>query len=82
MGAGCLRQDFSRVRTTDISRRRALLGGLSLLTLSGCSGVGFNMPSFGGPTPPPANLPSAQGQTFGSGPVRVALLLPLVATPT
>ena len=76
MGAGYLRQDFSRVRTTDLSRRRALLGGLSLLTLSGCTGAGFDFPSFGGPTAPPTGLPSV-GQSFGTGPVRVALLLPL-----
>src|SRR5437016_752392 len=61
-----------------MSRRRALLGGLSLLTLSGCTGLDF--PSFGDPTRPPLDangLPLAQGQTFGNGPVRVALLLPL-----
>ncbi|MEO8758571.1 MAG: penicillin-binding protein activator [Devosia sp.] len=62
----------------DLTRRRALLGGLSLLTLSGCTGAGFdfpNFPSFGGPTPPSG--PVAQGQVFGTGPVRVAMLLPL-----
>ncbi len=63
--------------------RRALLGGLSLLTLSACSG-GFGFPglgSGGGGGAAPADdgsaLPTAQGQSFGNGPVRVALLLPL-----
>lgn len=57
-----------------LTRRHALLGGLSLLTLSGCSSFDFNFPSLpiGGPTPP-----AATGETIGSGPVQVALLLPL-----
>ncbi len=59
-----------------ISRRQALLGGLSLLTLSGCS-TGFDFPQFGNPAPPSNGQPLAQGQVIGSGPVRVALLLPL-----
>ncbi|MEO7222190.1 MAG: penicillin-binding protein activator [Devosia sp.] len=59
--------------------RRALLSGLSLLTLSACTGGGFDFGGFG-PNGPPDNgqdLPLAEGQTFGAGPVRVALLLPL-----
>jgi ABC-type branched-subunit amino acid transport system substrate-binding protein len=59
--------------------RRALLGGLSLLTLSACTGGGFDFGDFG-PNQPPNNgidLPLAEGKTFGTGPVRVALLLPL-----
>jgi len=63
-----------------IVSRRALLGGLSLLTLSACTGGGFDFGGFG-PNGPPDNgqdLPLAQGQTFGTGPVRVALLLPVV----
>ena len=62
-----------------IVSRRALLGGLSLLTVSACTGGGFDFGGFG-PNAPPDNgqdLPLAQGQTFGTGPVRVALLLPL-----
>ena len=62
-----------------IVSRRALLGGLSLLTLSACTGGGLDFGNFG-PNPPPDNgqdLPLAQGQTFGNGPVRVAMLLPL-----
>ncbi len=55
------------------------MGGLSLLTLSGCSSFDFNLPSFGGPASPTG--PQMQGQTVGSGPVRVALLLPLTGDP-
>lgn len=60
-----------------IVSRRTLLSGLSLFTLSACTGGSFD---FGGPVGPINNgpdLPLAQGQTFGTGPVRVALLLPL-----
>ncbi|MEO6178913.1 MAG: penicillin-binding protein activator [Devosia sp.] len=56
------------------------MSGLSLLTLSACSMGSFDFGDFGGPTNPPdngQNLPLAQGQTFGNGPVRVAMLLPL-----
>jgi ABC-type branched-subunit amino acid transport system substrate-binding protein len=57
-----------------ITRRQALAGGLSLLSLSGCSSFDFDFPRLpiGGPTPP-----ATTGETLGSGPVRVALLLPL-----
>ncbi len=60
--------------STRITRRHALLGGLSLLTLSGCSSFDFDFPRLpiGGPAPP-----AAAGETLGTGPVRVALLLPL-----
>ena len=58
-----------------MTRRQALVGGLSLLTLSGCSSFDFNLPRFGGPAAPVA--PAVSGQTIGSGPVRVAMLLPL-----
>jgi outer membrane PBP1 activator LpoA protein len=58
-----------------VTRRQALVGGLSLLTLSGCSSFDFNLPRFGGPAAPVA--PAVSGQTIGSGPVRVAMLLPL-----
>lgn len=67
------------MQASQITRRRAVLGGLSLLLLSGCAS--FDFPTFGGPTVPPldtgTNLPSVQGATLGTGPVRVALLLPL-----
>ena len=59
--------------------RRALLGGLSLLALSACTGGGFDFGDFGPNRPPDndQNLPLAEGRTLGTGPVRVALLLPL-----
>jgi branched-chain amino acid transport system substrate-binding protein len=71
-------------RSGDITRRRALLGGLSLLALSACSMGSFNFPSVGGPTRPPGDLGTGapQGQTIGSGPVRVAMLLPLSGDPS
>lgn len=54
------------------------MAGLAALALAGCSTGDF--PSFGGrgnvPTDPAA-LPALTGKTFGKGPVRVALLLPL-----
>ncbi len=62
-----------------IVSRRTLLSGLSLLTLSACSAGGINF-GGGGPGNKPdngMNLPLAAGKTIGSGPVRVALLLPL-----
>ena len=53
-----------------------MLGGLSLLPLSACSSFDLNFPRFGGgPTAPLS--PVGAGQVLGSGPVRVALLLPL-----
>jgi ABC-type branched-subunit amino acid transport system substrate-binding protein len=65
----------------DWTRRRALLGGVSLLTLSGCSGLGgLNLPDFNRPTTPLG--PTLTGQTIGSGPVQVALLLPLSGDPS
>ncbi len=63
----------------DLTRRRALLGGLSLLTLTACTSSRFDFPDFGSPRPPgdDGNLPQVQGRTIGTGPVRVALILPL-----
>lgn len=66
--------------------RRAVLGLLALgpLTLAGCS------PSFDalGPRPPPADIVGSAGnalpqpgESFGTGPVQVALLLPLTGDP-
>lgn len=59
--------------------RRTLLGGLSLLALAACSGERFDFGGLGGARPPAdgGNLPLAAGQSFGTGPVRVAMLLPL-----
>jgi ABC-type branched-subunit amino acid transport system substrate-binding protein len=56
-----------------------LLGGLSLLALSACTGGGFDFGPIGpnGPPDNDQNLPLAEGRTIGTGPVRVALLLPL-----
>ena len=34
------------------TRRRALIGGVSLLALSGCSGLDFNLPGIGRPGAP------------------------------
>src|ERR1700730_8898287 len=60
--------------------RRALLGGGLTLTLAGCNSAGLEMPSAaGGPavTPgQPANAPPV-GETMGTGPVRVGMILPL-----
>jgi branched-chain amino acid transport system substrate-binding protein len=75
-GASIAGRGTNRLDSLIVSRR-TLLSGLSLLTLSACTGGGFD---FGGPVGPINNetdLPLAQGQTFGTGPVRVALLLPL-----
>lgn len=60
--------------------------GMGMLTqLAGCSGI--SLPQISNPFPnigdttslsdPNQTLPAVTGQTFGSGPVRVALLLPL-----
>jgi branched-chain amino acid transport system substrate-binding protein len=63
---------------------RIVAGALLMLGLSACS-TGFDLGSFGPPAGPGdntvSNLPLAEGQTFGSGPVRVALLLPLTGDP-
>ncbi len=64
--------------------RLSLITMLSLLglILSACSMGGF--PGLGGGFQTPSNpetLPFAVGQTFGEGPVRVALLLPLTGDP-
>jgi branched-chain amino acid transport system substrate-binding protein len=55
------------------------------LALSACSGAGLGFPSFGGGGATPDNggtLPTAAGKTIGTGPVRVALLLPLSGDPS
>jgi branched-chain amino acid transport system substrate-binding protein len=62
----------------DVTRRTVLGGGL-ILTLAGCNSVGLDMPSdFGkpGPSVPPASGPLV-GETLGTGPVRVGMILPL-----
>jgi branched-chain amino acid transport system substrate-binding protein len=70
-----------------LDRRRVLSLGIGLSAtalLAGCTTGGFDFgPLNGGDAPPPqipsadGTLPPAAGQSFGNGPVRVALLLPL-----
>jgi branched-chain amino acid transport system substrate-binding protein len=61
--------------------RRALLGGGLTLTLAGCNSGGLVMPNdAGGPaTTTPAQPASTApvGETMGTGPVRVGMILPL-----
>ncbi len=60
--------------------RRALLGGGMAFALAGCNSPGLEMPGdAGGPTPAPAQPASAPpvGETMGTGPVRVGMILPL-----
>ncbi|WP_143145771.1 penicillin-binding protein activator [Devosia enhydra] len=50
--------------------------------LAACASVGFGpMMSEGGTTADASALPAVQGRTFGTGPTRVALLLPLSGDP-
>ena len=57
--------------------RRALLGGGMALTLAGCNSTGLEMPNdAGGPPAQPAGGPPV-GETMGTGPVRVGMILPL-----
>jgi len=63
-----------------VTRRAALGGGLAL-TLTGCNSMGVQLQGMDlGQTapsvPPPAGGPLA-GETLGSGPVRVGMILPL-----
>jgi branched-chain amino acid transport system substrate-binding protein len=78
------RQVISRDRQR---KARALswagLGAATLMVVAACSPSGF-MPGSGfGPSADigESGLPLATGQTFGKGPVRVALLLPLTGDP-
>ena len=61
------------------------MAALSALTLGACSvgsiGNFDGFGGFGGGATDPNALPAAAGQTFGKGPVRVALLLPLSGDP-
>ena len=58
--------------------RRALLGGGLAFAVAGCnsSGVDLGAGSPGVSAPPPAGAPLV-GETLGSGPVRVGMILPL-----
>ena len=64
--------------------RRRLLAGLSTLivTAAGCQSVPGGLPSQPAAQAPVVTetLPVANGEVIGSGPVRVAVLLPLGAT--
>jgi branched-chain amino acid transport system substrate-binding protein len=57
-----------------------MLGGGLILTLAGCNSAGLGIPNdAGGPAPgapPPAGGPLV-GETLGTGPVRVGMILPL-----
>jgi branched-chain amino acid transport system substrate-binding protein len=57
-----------------------MLGGGLVLTLAGCNSAGLEIPNdAGGPAPgapPPAGGPLV-GETLGTGPVRVGMILPL-----
>jgi branched-chain amino acid transport system substrate-binding protein len=58
-----------------------MLGGGLILTLAGCNSAGLEMPNDGGAAsapgaPPPAGGPLV-GETLGTGPVRVGMVLPL-----
>jgi ABC-type branched-subunit amino acid transport system substrate-binding protein len=62
-----------------LDRRDVLRLGLgvgALALLAGCDTTGFGLPSFGAIIPPATPKPRGT-QSFGSGPVKVALLLPL-----
>lgn len=74
-----------RVEPSFAGRRRLVrlsLGMVATLALGACSvGSLGNLGGFGGGSSDPNVLPRATGQTFGKGPVRVALLLPLSGDP-
>jgi len=55
--------------------RRALLGGGLMFTLAGCNSAGVELPNEGG-SPAPTSGPLV-GESLGSGPVRVGMILPL-----
>src|SRR5258708_6046866 len=60
--------------------RRAMLGGGLTLTLAGCNSPGLEMPNnAGGPAPAPVQPAGGApvGETLGTGPVRVGMILPL-----
>ena len=59
--------------------RRTVLGGGLIFTLAGCNSVGVDLPSDStrpGPSVPPASGPLV-GETLGTGPVRVGMVVPL-----
>src|SRR4029077_16940876 len=59
-----------------------VLGGGLMLTLAGCNSTGLELPNdaVGGHASPTAGQPAngpAGGETLGTGPVRVGMILPL-----
>jgi branched-chain amino acid transport system substrate-binding protein len=58
-----------------------MLGGGLVLTLAGCNSAGIEMPNDAGGAPAPGAAPPAGGptvgETLGTGPVRVGMILPL-----
>jgi len=66
-------------------RGRALswigLGAATAIVLAACTPGGFSSGGFGTSEQGAGTLPLAAGQTFGKGPVRVALLVPLTGDP-
>jgi branched-chain amino acid transport system substrate-binding protein len=58
-----------------------MLGGGLVLTLAGCNSGGIEMPNDAGGAPAPGAAPPAGGptvgETLGTGPVRVGMILPL-----
>ena len=61
--------------------RRGFVGAGLALTLAGCNSTGIEMPGIGAAAPnaqPPHGAPGPTvGETLGSGPVRVGMILPL-----
>ncbi len=59
--------------------RRAVIGAGLALTLVGCNSTAIEMPAIGTstPTPSPGAAGPTVGETLGSGPVRVGIILPL-----
>lgn len=68
----------SESRARHLLDRRALVGGGLALSLAGCNSSVLETPGIGAPPPsaPPASGPTV-GETLGSGPTRVGMILPL-----
>jgi hypothetical protein len=59
--------------------RRAVIGAGLAVTLAGCNSTAIEMPAIGTSTPNPSPGAAGRtvGETLGSGPVRVGMILPL-----
>lgn len=69
------------ILTGGVSRRTMLLGGLGApILLSACAGLDGMLPSSGDNAPVQPGAQNAVGDVIGSGPVKVALILPLSAS--